>query len=32
MPPVIQDMAQFLPFQMFKYVPIQIILNRLTAG
>jgi len=30
MPPVIQDVAQFLPFQMFKYVPIQIVLNRLS--
>jgi ABC-2 type transport system permease protein len=30
MPTVIQDVARFLPFQMFKYVPIQIILNRLT--
>lgn len=32
MPRVIQDFAQFLPFQMFKYVPIQIILNRLTPA
>ena len=30
MPRVIQDVAQFLPFQMFKYVPVQIILNRLS--
>jgi ABC-2 type transport system permease protein len=29
MPRFIQDVAQFLPFQMFKYVPIQIILNRM---
>ncbi|MBL8057662.1 MAG: ABC-2 family transporter protein [Anaerolineales bacterium] len=30
MPPAIQTAAQFLPFQMFKYVPVQIILGRLT--
>ena len=30
MPRIVQDIAGFLPFQMFKYVPIQIILNRLT--
>ena len=29
MPSVIQTIAQFLPFQYFKYVPIEIILNRL---
>ena len=29
MPRVIQDIAQFLPFQMYRYVPIEIILNRL---
>jgi ABC-2 type transport system permease protein len=29
MPPVIQDVARFLPFQMFRYVPIQILLNKL---
>lgn len=29
MPRVIQDIAQFLPFQMFRYVPIEIILNRM---
>ena len=29
MPPLIQNVAQFLPFQMFRYVPIQILLNRL---
>jgi ABC-2 type transport system permease protein len=29
MPRIIQDAAQFLPFQLFKYVPIEIILNRL---
>ena len=28
MPPLIQQLAQYLPFQMFKYVPIQVILNR----
>jgi ABC-2 type transport system permease protein len=30
MPRIVQDVARFLPFQMFKYVPIQIILNHLT--
>ena len=29
MPALIQNLAQFLPFQMFRYVPIQILLNRL---
>lgn len=29
MPKIIQDVGQFLPFQMYKYVPIQVILNRL---
>jgi len=29
MPGAIQQIAQFLPFQMFRYVPIEIILNRL---
>jgi ABC-2 type transport system permease protein len=29
MPPAIQMIAQFLPFQMFRYVPVMIILNRL---
>ncbi len=29
MPRLIQDVAVYLPFQMYKYVPIQIILNRL---
>ncbi len=29
MPPLVQNLAQFLPFQMFRYVPIQILLNRL---
>ncbi len=32
MPRLIQNIAGFLPFQMFKYVPIQIILNRLTPA
>lgn len=32
MPPVIQQLAQYLPFQMFKYVPIQIILERHEPG
>jgi ABC-2 type transport system permease protein len=31
MPGVIQDVARFLPFQMFKYVPIEIILNRIST-
>ncbi|HWU37271.1 MAG TPA: ABC-2 family transporter protein [Candidatus Acidoferrum sp.] len=29
MPPIVQKLAYFLPFQMFKYVPIMVILNRL---
>ncbi len=29
MPRVVQDVAQYLPFQMFKYTPIEIALNRL---
>jgi ABC-2 type transport system permease protein len=29
MPPAIQTVAQYLPFQMFRYVPVEIILNRL---
>jgi viologen exporter family transport system permease protein len=29
MPPTIQRLAEFLPFQMFCYVPIEIILNRM---
>jgi ABC-2 type transport system permease protein len=32
MPPIIQKLSQFLPFQMFKYVPTQIVLNRLSPG
>jgi ABC-2 type transport system permease protein len=31
MPPVVQNLTAFLPFQMFRYVPIQILLNRLPA-
>jgi ABC-2 type transport system permease protein len=31
MPPAIQQIAQFLPFQLLKYFPIQLILNRLPA-
>ena len=30
MPPVVQQIARFLPFQLFDYVPIQIILGRLS--
>lgn len=30
MPPVIQRLAQYLPFQLLKYFPIQLILNRLS--
>ena len=29
MPPAIQALARYLPFQMFRFVPIEIILNRL---
>lgn len=29
MPRVVQDIAQYLPFQMFKYTPIELVLNRL---
>jgi ABC-2 type transport system permease protein len=29
MPPAIQTVAQYLPFQMFRYVPVEIILNKL---
>jgi ABC-2 type transport system permease protein len=31
MPPFIQQASQFLPFQLFKYFPIQLILGRLPA-
>jgi ABC-2 type transport system permease protein len=31
MPPVIQQIAQYLPFQLLRYFPIQLILGRLTA-
>jgi ABC-2 type transport system permease protein len=30
MPPVIRTVAQYLPFQLFKYFPIELILNRLS--
>jgi ABC-2 type transport system permease protein len=30
MPPLIRDIAQYLPFQLFKYFPIELILNRLS--
>jgi ABC-2 type transport system permease protein len=30
MPPFIQQLAQFLPFQLLKYFPIQLILGRLS--
>jgi ABC-2 type transport system permease protein len=30
MPPVIQQIAQYLPFQLFKYFPIQLILGKLS--
>jgi ABC-2 type transport system permease protein len=29
MPPVIQNIAQYLPFQLLRYFPIQLILNKL---
>jgi ABC-2 type transport system permease protein len=32
MPKVVQDIAQFLPFQMFRYVPIEVILGRLSMA
>jgi ABC-2 type transport system permease protein len=32
MPQTIQDIARFLPFQFFRYVPIEILLNELPAG
>jgi ABC-type uncharacterized transport system permease subunit len=31
MPPFIQQVAGYLPFAMFKYIPIQIILGRLST-
>lgn len=31
MPPAIQSVAQVLPFQMMRYVPVEILLNRLPA-
>ncbi len=30
MPPVIQQLAQYLPFQLFKYFPVQLILGKLS--
>jgi ABC-2 type transport system permease protein len=30
MPPVVQTIARILPFQMFRYVPIETILNRMS--
>jgi ABC-2 type transport system permease protein len=32
MPKVIQDLARFLPFQLSKYYPIQLILGRLSPA
>ena len=32
MPQTIQDIARFLPFQMFRYVPIEILLNELPTN
>ncbi|MCQ3938968.1 MAG: hypothetical protein DPW18_18265 [Chloroflexi bacterium] len=32
MPKVIQDIAQYLPFQLFLYYPIQLILGKLSTG
>jgi ABC-2 type transport system permease protein len=32
MPQVIQNIARFLPFQLFKYYPIQLILGRLSPA
>jgi ABC-2 type transport system permease protein len=32
MPDAIQNIARYLPFQMFRYVPIEIVLNKLPAG
>ncbi len=29
MPPAVQRVAEFLPFQIFRYVPIEVILNKL---
>jgi ABC-2 type transport system permease protein len=31
MPPFIQDVAQFLPFQLLKYFPVQLVLGKLPA-
>jgi ABC-2 type transport system permease protein len=32
MPPLIQGLARYLPFQLLKYFPIQLVLGRLTPG
>ncbi len=32
MPPLVQQIAGYLPFAIAKYIPIQIILGRLTPG
>ena len=32
LPPVVQQIAQYLPFQMFRFVPVEIIRNRLSAS
>ncbi|HEX9018285.1 MAG TPA: ABC-2 family transporter protein [Anaerolineaceae bacterium] len=32
MPPAIQTVARYLPFQMFRYVPVEIILKKLSTG
>ena len=32
MPTIVQDIAQYLPFQLFMYYPIQLILGKLTAA
>jgi ABC-2 type transport system permease protein len=32
MPPVVQTIARILPFQMFRFVPIEIILNRMSLN
>lgn len=31
MPPIVQQIAKYLPFQLFRYFPIQLILNRYTT-
>jgi ABC-2 type transport system permease protein len=32
MPPLVQVLARYLPFQLFKYFPIQLILGRLSPS